>query len=468
MKSFKIKSEIWLRKQYIDILFCPLISSVVDTCDIAIGELLATSPRLIGRCRLVVQKLLARPYLLSDSRVLPIHGMQTYRKRVHPANRIPEELRSSIFSCLDMALRADPSAADGVVTYKLYDPEVNTYGKMRDMIHRMLTLQLGEENVGSLGSSSFERLLGEYLDERDGRLSFARHDHNVCTHCRELEIAAHTLELELKLMSPTIREEIRSVCAKQCASPKQELDMHISLDRRIREHLGRIVDAFKKSENQYRADVLSSGNTRMVACPKWNLLPPRNGLLTHADDMSAINIPHFVLNSVSELTRFAYSVNAHVSPITGNATVFSVEQGEGPHDSSSVFEKVLLDHFLTCRGERIKVVWSDCASVGRSYASCVAVPQFLVDSGFCDLCLIGFMANCHGTWHCDSLFGIVEAQVRAVPRDWCRAVKPAVGDQVVFPLQTNPDSSWSSLSVSWRGTRQTNNKRGGCAHRVSP
>ena len=26
----------------------------------------------------------------------------------------------------------------------------------------------------------------------------------------------------------------------------------------------------------------------------------------------------------------------------------------------------------------------------------------------------------------------VEAQVRAVPRDWCRAGKPAVGDQVVF------------------------------------
>ena len=26
----------------------------------------------------------------------------------------------------------------------------------------------------------------------------------------------------------------------------------------------------------------------------------------------------------------------------------------------------------------------------------------------------------------------VEAKVRAVPRDWCRAVKPAVGDQVVF------------------------------------
>lgn len=140
---------------------------------------------------------------------------------------------------------------------------------------------------------------------------------------------------------------------------------------------------------------------------KWNSLSQGSGLLTHADDMSAINLSHLVLHSVSELTRLAYSVNAHVSPITSLATVFSTEQGEGPHDSSSIFEKALLDHLLTCRGERIKIVWSDCACVGRSYASCVAFPQFLVDSGFCDVCLMGYMANCHGKWHCDSLFGML-------------------------------------------------------------
>ena len=39
----------------------------------------------------------------------------------------------------------------------------------------------------------------------------------------------------------------------------------------------------------------------------------------------------------------------------------------------------------------------------------------------------------------------VEAQVRAVPRDWCRAVRPAVGDQVVFTAkrtQIPPGRSW--------------------------
>ena len=41
--------------------------------------------------------------------------------------------------------------------------------------------------------------------------------------------------------------------------------------------------------------------------------------------------------------------------------------------------------------------------------------------------------------------GPVEAQVRAVPRDWCRAVRPAVGDQVVFTTkrtQTPPGRVW--------------------------
>ena len=39
----------------------------------------------------------------------------------------------------------------------------------------------------------------------------------------------------------------------------------------------------------------------------------------------------------------------------------------------------------------------------------------------------------------------MEAQVRAVPRDWCRAVKSAVGDQVVFTTkrtQTPPGRVW--------------------------
>ena len=42
---------------------------------------------------------------------------------------------------------------------------------------------------------------------------------------------------------------------------------------------------------------------------------------------------------------------------------------------------------------------------------------------------------------------VVEAPVRAVLRDWCRAVRPAVGDQVVFitkAAQTPPGRVWVS------------------------
>ena len=42
----------------------------------------------------------------------------------------------------------------------------------------------------------------------------------------------------------------------------------------------------------------------------------------------------------------------------------------------------------------------------------------------------------------------MEAPVRAVLRDWCKAVRPAVGDQVVFTTkrsQTPPCRVWGSV-----------------------
>ena len=45
---------------------------------------------------------------------------------------------------------------------------------------------------------------------------------------------------------------------------------------------------------------------------------------------------------------------------------------------------------------------------------------------------------------------VVEAPVRAVLRDWCRAVRPAVGDQVVFTTkrsQTPSGRVWGSVGA---------------------
>ena len=270
-------------------------------CDLSIGQLRSVPPRLVGRCRLVVLGLLQRPELLLEPSWVPSHGMREYRARCHLANSISDELRVAISGNLDMALRADPSAAGGSVTYKLYDPEFNTNGKHQRMIYRKMNQQLGTEACGSISSSTFKQILKDYMLERDGRLSFARHDHNVCIHCQGLEIDLHALELELQTMPPSCDPETRRVREAQLASAQEELNEHVACDRRVRAHLGRLIDILKVKENKIR----SCDQPRYID-PEWNSLPSGAGLLTNSDDMSAINVTHFVQESSSELTKFAY------------------------------------------------------------------------------------------------------------------------------------------------------------------
>ena len=219
--SFRYESIGKREQVIIDLLYCRLTNDVVMTCDLSIGLSLSVPPRLVGRCRLVVLGLLQRPELLLEPSLVPSHGMREYRARCHPANRISDELRVAISGNLDMALRADPSAAGGSVTYKLYDPEVNNYGKLQRMIYRKMNQQLGIEACGSISSSTFKRILNDYMLERDGQLSFARHDHNVCIHFQGLEIALHALELELQTMPPSCDPETRRVREAQLASAQE-------------------------------------------------------------------------------------------------------------------------------------------------------------------------------------------------------------------------------------------------------
>lgn len=121
--------------------------------------------------------------------------------------------------------------------------------------------------------------------------------------------------------------------------------------------------------------------------------------------MTKPNIPSFVQDSLSELALYSPDVTAHLSAITRDAVVMSHELGTGQKNSGSIFENILIDHLLKCRGETLKIIWSDCAPVGRSFFLCVAAMQYLVDSGLCDLALSGYMANCHGKYFSDILFG---------------------------------------------------------------
>lgn len=127
--------------------------------------------------------------------------------------------------------------------------------------------------------------------------------------------------------------------------------------------------------------------------------------MSHQDDMNKPNVPSFVKDPLSELARYRPDVTAHVSAISGNFIVMSHEVGSGQKNSASIFESVLLNHILTCRGEALKMVWSDCAPMGRSVFFCVACMQYLVNSGLCYLALCGYMANCHGKYLADTPFG---------------------------------------------------------------
>lgn len=58
------------------------------------------------------------------------------------------------------------------------------------------------------------------------------------------------------------------------------------------------------------------------------------------------------------------------------------------------------------------IVWSDGAPVDRTFFSLVARDQYLVDSKLCDLVIFVFMANLHGKFIADSLFGQCRARAR--------------------------------------------------------
>lgn len=128
--------------------------------------------------------------------------------------------------------------------------------------------------------------------------------------------------------------------------------------------------------------------------------------------MSKVDLPHFIVSASSDITRWRYDASAHVSAVNGDCTVLSHEQGSGPKNASSVMELIILDHTLRCRGEGIKVVVSDNASVGKNWLTTVALPQYFVDQGLADVVLIVFLENSHGEWFSDMLFGQLQTRQR--------------------------------------------------------
>lgn len=71
-----------------------------------------------------------------------------------------------------------------------------------------------------------------------------------------------------------------------------------------------------------------------------------------------------------------------------------------------------MNHVLSCRGEAIKVILSDNASVGKNWLTTVALPQYLVDQGLAEVVLVIFLENNHGKYLADMLFGQFQSRRR--------------------------------------------------------
>lgn len=134
----------------------------------------------------------------------------------------------------------------------------------------------------------------------------------------------------------------------------RDLMKHNERDAKIRGTVKSWGDYFHQLENKFRAMNRPGGD--------WNSMPD-HAMITHQDDMTKVDLPHFVISVSGDITRWRFDVNAHVSPITREAVIFSHEQGTGSKNSSSIIEMILLDHLVRSKGEAIKIVVSDNASV---------------------------------------------------------------------------------------------------------
>lgn len=403
----------------LNVMLCPLLNCTVRLCNKALSALFTVSESTIADVRRVLDMICKDPSL--DSRALLKDKEKGYRySGRHPMNRYSPAVRERIEIYLDMLLRADPGASDGVNVCRVYSPEINTQEKLR----QVLAKQLEDDEIVDepISSGTLQRMIKEYLTSKQCEISFTQSDHNACPTCKTLQYALLQFCYERKLlesrrnifegfprpMTKTQQEDITVITSQLRAKNYQEstalqnLRGHNLRDANIRKFLKELTDHFRTVENAY---VEMEGEAAVDWCTRHD-----HAVITHQDDMTKVDLPSFIINASSDITRWRYDVNAHVSAVTGECIVFSHEQGGGAKTGSSIMEVILLDHILRCRGEGIKVIVSDNASVGKNWLTTVAMPQYFVDQGLAEIVIVLFLENNHGKWLADMLFG--QLQIR--------------------------------------------------------
>lgn len=320
-----------------------------------------------------------------------------------------------------MVLRADPAGSAGLNVCRVYSPEINTKDKLR----KELAKELGADDTvdEQISESTLQRMIDSYLKAGGCRIVFSQNDHNACPNCKTLKYAVlqyHHQEKQLQKLyekdfdslprpfEKTTHEESERMLAELRTKQYQEkeslkvLNEHTMRDASIRKTVKAWGDHFRSVENDYRKNPerLAGG---------WNSLSD-HAIITHQDDMTKVDLPHFVTHVSGELARWRFDINAHVSSVNDDCVIFSREQGTGSKNSSAIAEMIILDHLVRCRGEAIKVVVSDKASVGKNWLTTITLPQYFVDQGLADIVVIVFLENNHGKWLADMLFGQVQTR----------------------------------------------------------
>lgn len=398
----------------LNVMFSPLSMAPTKVCDSALSALYTVSKGHISDVRTALDTMCSNPSI--EHRAFIEGGVEGYRKHgMHPMNRYPDHIREKVENHLDMVLRADPAGANGLNVCRVYSPEINTKEKLRTLLAK--SLDDDEEVDEQLSESTLQRIVDRYLETRKCTIEFNQSDHNACPNCKTLNYAILQFHYETKQLQQKLSEEFgmlprpfdRDLQTKVDAAQShietkrfqerealQEFVEHNERDAKIRKAVKVWSDHFRDVENSYRK-LNRSGNG-------WNSMPD-HAVITHQDDMTKVDLPHFVVNVTADITRWRFDVDAHVSSVTKEAIIFSHEQGTGSKNASAIIEMIILDHLVRCQGESIKVVVSDNASVGKNWLTTVALPQYLVDQGLADIVIVVYLENNHGKWLADMLFG---------------------------------------------------------------
>lgn len=205
-------------------------------------------------------------------------------------------------------------------------------------------------------------MVDAYLTKRKCKIQFNQNDHNACPNCKSLNYAVLLLHYELKQLERRYNEEFMNSPSpfdrevfNECKILVRQMELkkyqeqetlaefveHNHRDANIRKTVKSWSDHFRRTENNYRhMNHLGNG---------WNSLAD-HAVITHQNDMTKVDLPHFMVNASADITRWRFDVNAHVSSVTKEAVVFSHEQGTGSKNASAIVEMILLDHLVRCRG----------------------------------------------------------------------------------------------------------------------